>query len=151
MADVLLVYPRQGINVKHVSVWLPLSFLSAAGPLLQAGYSVKILDARLDDNWENTLKDEIKKKPLVVGLTAMAGPQLHWALRTAEIVRETDASIPVLWGGVLVNLISTTAIKDSRVDILVMGDAEEALGRLGQPDRRRGVPTRSPPTGWYGA
>ncbi|MEK6808167.1 MAG: cobalamin-dependent protein, partial [Nanoarchaeota archaeon] len=137
MADVLFIYPRQGINVKHVSVWLPLSILSAAGPLLQKGYTVKILDARLDDNWENTLKEEVKKKPIFVGLSAMAGPQLHWALRTAEIVKENNPDIPLVWGGVLVNLIQNVAIKDPRVDIIVIGDAEETLVELCSKLRNR--------------
>ncbi len=130
MADALFVYPRLGINVKHVSIWLPLSFLSASGPLLQHGYSVKILDARLDDKWEETLKEELKKKPIFVGITAMAGPQLHWALKVADIVQNSENKAPIVWGGVLVNLIPNIAIKDSRVDIIVNGDAEETLVEL---------------------
>ena len=79
MADVILVEPIVGLldNIK-TAPGLPLSLLTAAKYVAKE-FKVKLIDQRLDDNWRQTLKKELKKKPILVGTTAMLGPQVEYA------------------------------------------------------------------------
>ena len=43
MSDVVLVYPKTGLDVKKVSIGLPLPLLAAASEVVQ-NFSVKIID-----------------------------------------------------------------------------------------------------------
>jgi len=99
MADVVLVQPIVGLldNIKTAPS-LPLSLLSAV-KLVVGEFKVKLIDQRIDLAWRETLKRELKKKPLLVGTTAMLGPQVEFAYAVGEEVKKWDPTIPVVWGG----------------------------------------------------
>lgn len=47
MADVVLVYPKTGLDIRKTSVDIPLSLLAAAS-LVARDYEVKIIDQRME-------------------------------------------------------------------------------------------------------
>ena len=53
----------------------PLSLLSLASPLLEAGFRVRIVDAVLDPNVEDTLEREIQDAACF-GVTLLTGPMI---------------------------------------------------------------------------
>ena len=55
-ADIVLLYPKTGLDVGGHTVAPPHSLLSLAAPVHKAGYKVKIIDMRRDYKWRNTLK-----------------------------------------------------------------------------------------------
>ena len=129
MADVILFYPRTGVNIKHVSIELPHPVLALAGSLLKANFSVKIIDQRVNDNWKTILKNELKNSPICVGISSMSGFQLNEALKAAEFIKE-NSNIPIVWGGVHPSLTPRQTLKDKRVDIVVIGEGEATFLEL---------------------
>lgn len=123
MSDVVLFYPRTGLDVKKVSIGLPLSLLTISSEIVDE-FSVKIIDQRVHKNWEQDLIDELKTKPLCVGITAMTGHQIFHGLHASRIVREYSDGVPVVWGGMHVTLTADQSIKHPLVDIIVKGDGE---------------------------
>ena len=123
MSDVVLFYPRTGLDVKKVSVGLPLPLLTIASELHQ-DFSIKIIDQRVDAHWEQTLINELKTKPLCFGVTAMTGHQIFHGLAASRIVREYSEGVKIVWGGMHVTLTPDESIKHPLVDIVVKGDGE---------------------------
>jgi len=137
MADVVLVQPVVGLldNIK-TAPGLPLSLLSA-GKLVSREFEVKIIDQRLDPDWEKNLKRELKKKPLLVGTTAMLGPQVEFARAVGEETKKYSPEIPVVWGGPHPSVLPEQTIGDETVDIVVQGDGEETFLRLARALKKK--------------
>jgi len=137
MAEIILVQPVVGLldNIK-TAPGLPLSLLSAA-KLVAQEFRVRIIDQRLDANWRETLKKELKKKPLLVGTTAMLGPQVEFARAVGEETKRYFPEIPVVWGGPHPSVLPEQTIADETVDIIVQGDGEETFLKLARALKKR--------------
>ncbi|MFC1958803.1 cobalamin-dependent protein [Chloroflexota bacterium] len=97
--DVILIQPQRRLSRgPGCRGSLPLALLTVATPLDVAGYEVRIIDQREEPDWERSLLAELKTKPICVGVTAMTGPQLWWALKASEVVKR-NSDVPVVWGG----------------------------------------------------
>lgn len=131
MTDVLLVYPKTGWDIRKVSVSLPLACLSVASTLVKSGYDVKILDQRIEDDWQKTLSNELKKEPICVGVSSITGTQIHFALEISRFVKNNSFS-PVVWGGVHPTLLPIQTMENEFVDIVVKGEGEITLLELVQ-------------------
>lgn len=129
MADVVLVYPKTGLDVKGVSVWLPMAILNVASTLV-GDYSVVVVDQRVDDNWDEKLRREIDGNTLCVGISSMTGTQIKGGLRAAQIVRDTNPDLPIVWGGNHPTLVPGSTAQHPLVDIVVMGEGESGMRRL---------------------
>jgi len=110
-----------------------------------AGYKVRIIDQWTEPNWEQILLAELKTKPICIGVTAMTGGQLWWALKASELVKR-NSDVPVVWGGVHASLLPRQTLENPYVDIVVQGEGEETffelVGALGnrQPlDKVKGI------------
>lgn len=123
MSDIVLIYPRTGLDLTKVSVGLPMSLLAISSEIV-GDFSVKIIDQRVSKNWEADLIEELKSKPLCVGISAMTGYQIFHGLRAARIVREHSEDVPIIWGGMHVTLTAEESIRHPLVDIIVKGDGE---------------------------
>lgn len=130
MADIVLVQPVVGLldNIK-TAPGLPLSLLSAV-KLVFREFEVKIIDQRLDFSWRETLKKELKKRPLLVGTTAMLGPQVEFARAVGEETKKYSSKTPVVWGGPHPSVLPTQTVTDETVDIVIQGDGEETFLKL---------------------
>lgn len=130
MADVVLVQPIVGLidNIKS-SPGLPISLLSAV-KLICREFSVKVIDQRLDKNWSENLKRELKSKPLIVGTTTMLGPEIKNAIKVGNLVASTTGGIPVVVGGPCASVLPSQAIKSGAFDIVLKGDGEISFLRL---------------------
>src|SRR3989344_4801061 len=96
MSEVILIFPRLE---SEKAMLLPIAVLTIAAPLVKNGFSVKIIDQRVDKNWRETLLKELKQKPLIVGISALTGKQIKYGLEAVKIVKENSGT-PVVWGGV---------------------------------------------------
>ncbi len=123
MADVLLVYPKTGFDVEG-AIAPPFALLTLAAPLLRAGYSVKIIDQRIDPLWESNLKEELKKTRLFAGTTSMSGTQIRFALQISKIIRENAKEIPIVWGGTHPTILPDQTLDNPNIDIVVEGEGE---------------------------
>ena len=129
MSDVVLVYPRTGMDLKKVSLGIPLPLLAVASEIT-GDFKVRIIDQRVHDNWESELIRELKTRPLCVGITAITGHQIFHGMRAAQIVRENSQGIPVVWGGMHVTVLPEQSLQHPLVDMVIRGDGEWAFRDL---------------------
>src|SRR3989338_2869524 len=129
MADILGVYPKTGYDIKNSSVELPLGLLSTVAAV-NGDYDVRILDQRVDENFEKHFSEELAKGPRVVLIPSMTGTQLKYALDISRTVKNTKSA--VLWGGVHATLMPEQTIGHKLVDMIVIGEGEFVLRNLMQ-------------------
>lgn len=146
---ILLINPQPGIDWKYQKddpvVGPPLSLLVVGSALRQSGYTVKIIDAAVEPLLNDLIKEEIRYKPLFVGLSVMTS-QVAAALMVADLVKQEEPTLPIIWGGVHPTLYPEQTLRDGNVDIIVRGLGEktavelsEALNKEKSLDKVEGV------------
>jgi radical SAM superfamily enzyme YgiQ (UPF0313 family) len=128
--DVVLVQPRNKLS-RDISgmAHLPIGLLSVATPLDIAGYQVRIIDQRTEYDWEASLLSELKTDPVCVGISVTTGPQIWWALKASELVKQ-NSEVPVVWGGVHPSLLPKQTLEHPYIDFIVQGEGEETFYEL---------------------
>lgn len=114
--DVVLVFPGK---FKAPDPQVPLSLLYLAASLQEEGFTVRILDMRLEDYHHFEVGN-----PFFVGLSCMSGLQIKYALEFARYVRIQSPSCPIVWGGVHPTLLPEQTASNDYVDIVVRGEGE---------------------------
>lgn len=141
---ILLLQPAVGEwDGMRSSPALPLSLLHAAA-IAVADWDVRIYDRRLHgDDWADRLREELRERPVLVGVTAFTGPMIRSALELCDVVRATVPGVPIAWGGVHPSLLPPErTLADPRVDFVVQGEGERVL-----PALARAVAEGRPPAG----
>lgn len=130
MADIVLVQPKVGEwDFVRTKPAMPLALLHAA-TLADTEYEIRLIDQRTDDDWENNLRLELEKKPLCVGTTALSGKQIYYALSASKLIKEFDASVPVVWGGIHTSLLTERTLRNENIDIVVRCEGERTFYEL---------------------
>ncbi|MGI6241178.1 MAG: B12-binding domain-containing radical SAM protein [Candidatus Omnitrophota bacterium] len=101
----------------------PLHFIYLSSFLEAKGYSVKILDMRLEKDSSAILKS-LQDKPKIVGFNCMIGPQLKSLLKLSRLVKKYDPNIPVVYGGVHASFFPEMCLKEPFVDYVAIGEGE---------------------------
>jgi anaerobic magnesium-protoporphyrin IX monomethyl ester cyclase len=114
--EVLLVFPGK---YKAPDPQVPLSVLHIAAMLKQDGFSVRILDMRLQDYRRYRLGE-----PVFVGISCMSGMQIRYALEFARYVKQQKPACPLVWGGVHPTLLPEQTASHELVDVVVRGEGE---------------------------
>lgn len=130
MRSVVLIYPRE-VTGWQAQPWqdLPLGLLCVATPLVYYGYSVRVIDQRVDPHWFSSLEAELKFGPLCVGISSTTGPQLKHALEISRAVKKIS-NTPVVWGGVHASLLPEQTLQQPEIDFVVQGEGEETFLEL---------------------
>jgi len=123
MTEVILCYPKTGFDLKNMTISLPLSLLSVASTLID-DFNVKIIDQRIEKNWRNKIRKELKKRPLCVGISTMTGSQISYALEIARFIKDYDNDLKIVWGGIHPTLLPLQTIQNKFVDVVVVRDGE---------------------------
>src|SRR3989338_644604 len=129
MAQVILVYPFTGLDLKDFSVWLPLAVLNVASTLVK-DYDVAVVDQRLDKEWAKTLSQHLNDDTLCVGIFSMTGTQIKQGLQVAAKVRQLAPQLPIVWGGNHPTLVVEQTAAHPLVDIVVQGEGEFTFRQL---------------------
>jgi len=117
---VILFSPSYGIEADS---WFPFQYLYL-GPFLEnAGYEVKVIDARVEPDWENILMSEMQDS-VAVGITSMSSPDLLCASKAARMIRESCPDLPISWGGHHVSALPEQAIEEGVADYVFIGPSE---------------------------
>lgn len=114
--DVLLVFPGK---LKAPDPQIPLALLHIAASLRQEGFTVRILDMRLEDYRHYEIGN-----PVFVGISCMSGLQIKYALEFARHARMRNPYVPLVWGGVHPTLLPEQTASHGYVDIVVRGEGE---------------------------
>jgi anaerobic magnesium-protoporphyrin IX monomethyl ester cyclase len=120
--DILLVFPGK---YRSPDPQVPLSLLHLASFLIKGGYTVRIMDMRLEDYRVFEIG-----KPLFVGISSIHASQIRYGLEFARHVRSSDSSVPIVWGGVHPTLLPEQTVASEYVDIVVRGEGEQTLREL---------------------
>jgi len=139
VSDVILIYPRTLWDIKNVTTRLPLAALYIGSMLQAHGFSVQVIDQRVDDRWPETLRHALAQRPLWVGISSMTGLQIKWGLAAAQIVRQIDPTIPVVWGGVHPTILPEQTLAHPLVDLVAVGEGEMTALELSRTLREEGV------------
>ncbi|MEW6359780.1 MAG: radical SAM protein [Planctomycetota bacterium] len=122
---ILLIYPRLDPEGKaHRGA--PLSLLTVAAPLREAGFEVSIVDLRTDPVEAVKVDDDT----LLVGFSVMTGHQIRGALELSKTIRESNPNVPLVWGGWHATLLPDQTIAHPLVDVIVRGQGELTLLEL---------------------
>src|SRR5262249_55672539 len=98
----------------------PLPHLALGGPLLQAGYEVRLIDAK----WEPQHREEIAATigdAVCLGISALTGHAIADGLEVAGLAKRLRPDMPVIWGGWHPSFAARQAAADPRVDVVVRG------------------------------
>ncbi|HHT9125288.1 MAG TPA: B12-binding domain-containing radical SAM protein [Candidatus Brocadiia bacterium] len=129
MADVILFYPKTGFDIKKVSVDIPIALL-AVSSFIAERHKVKIIDQRVEEDWESKLTEELKKNPVCLGVTAMTCPQITYALQACAMAKKTSPETITVWGGVHATLMPEETLRHPSVDIVMRGEGEISFKNL---------------------
>lgn len=123
--DVYLIYPCN--NPK----WplLPNSVLALVDPLIQAGFSPKIVDTAVVD-----YKSFDYQGAICIGISALTDRSILKGMEVAHYIRNRYPGIPIVWGGHHATVLPGQTIRSPVVDILCRNEGEltfpEVVSRL---------------------
>ena len=124
---VILLYPKTGLDFGS-TVAPPHAMLAVAAPMLKAGYTVKILDQRVEPITEEILRSLITSDCLAVGISTMTGTQVYFSILLAKMVRTiTDGKIPLVWGGCHPSVTPEQTLSHPLVDIVAIGEGDNTM------------------------
>lgn len=109
----------------------PLSLLSLASPLLEAGFRVSILDSAIEPDPETWLERELPDS-LCVGISFLTGPMIRGAVVLSQLARRLRPGIPVVFGGWHSSLLPEQTLASGMADIVVRGQGERTLLEIAQ-------------------
>lgn len=125
--DVILIYPKTGQDFGS-TISVPHAVLALAAPLHARGYTVKIIDQRVEPHWQSCLQKYLQQDPICVGISTMTGTQIYFALEAAKVVREiTDGRVPIVWGGTHPSILPEQTLENAYVDAVCVGEGEQTF------------------------
>jgi anaerobic magnesium-protoporphyrin IX monomethyl ester cyclase len=120
----------------------PLSLLALAGPLLEAGYQVKLVDNLIVPDYENAILREVENA-ICLGISVLTGPHIGAAIRVASAVKKHRPDVPIVFGGWHPTLATEQTLREEFVDAIVRGQGEvtflELIERIVQQRDWHGV------------
>lgn len=129
MSDVVLVYCKTGMDIS-ATVMPPHNLLCVAAPLIHAGYTVKIIDQRVNSNWAVDLFNELARKPIYVGITCMTGTQTKFAIECAKMIRHDKHNVPIVWGGAHPTLLPEQVMASGLADYVLQREVDETIVQI---------------------
>ncbi len=109
----------------------PLSLLSVASPLLEAGYQVTIVDAAIVPEYQKVLKEEAAGA-LCLGISLLTGPAIRSVLAVSRLVRQWRPDLPIVLGGWHGSLLPAQTLESRVADVIVRGQGERTFLELVQ-------------------
>jgi anaerobic magnesium-protoporphyrin IX monomethyl ester cyclase len=125
---VILFFPKVQPKKHHHE--MPLSLLALVPELRKRGYSVVLIDERIDKNTLLKLERSLRKA-ICVGISSMTGYQIQGGITAAKLVRKMS-DVPIVWGGWHVSLLPEESLRSEYVDIVVRGQGEITFAELVQ-------------------
>lgn len=148
LRKILLIQPPAFSNNARTNMNpnAPLGIAYIASTLEREQFDVEILDAFIE-GWEQDIRindekilvgltfDQIKKvvtrvNPDVVGVTSMFTSQRKNAHQVAQVVKEVDSRIVVIFGGAHPTSAPELVLEDYCVDVAVLGEGENIIAPL---------------------
>src|ERR1041384_7907552 len=104
----------------------PLGILAVSTPLLRAGYQVKIIDSTITPQFQKRVIEELKDA-LCLAVSLVTGPMIRETGQSAREVKRIYPNLPIVLGGWHPSLLPDQTLAAEYVDVVVVGQGEEAL------------------------
>lgn len=126
---VLFIAPdiRPDIHLHFGSIFEGVAYLSAF--LKQAGYQVSYMGPRDESEAEDIEQQVARIRPDLIGVSVTTN-MFKYGRRWAERIKKAQPDIPILFGGVHPTIYPEEVIAQPGVDMLCIGEGEEALVQL---------------------
>ncbi|HCC55352.1 MAG TPA: hypothetical protein DEQ20_10605 [Desulfobulbaceae bacterium] len=126
-AKVILIQPTFSEHIYALDeLTPPMALLQLAAAIIPHGFEPIIINQQTDTNWKETLLNELKNNPVCVGITALTGLQIYFAVQAAKLVKE-HSTVPVVWGGIHATMVPEHTIQNKYVDYVLTDEAEESF------------------------
>src|SRR5579863_4338368 len=121
----------------------PLGILAVSTPLLRAGYEVRIIDSTITPNFRTRVLEELDDA-LCLAVSLVTGPMIKETVQIARAAKKLYPDKPVILGGWHPSLLPDQTLAAEFVDVVVVGQGEEAfpeiLQRLQDGGSLQGIP-----------
>src|SRR5271169_1398982 len=104
----------------------PLGILAVSTPLLNAGYQVRIIDSTITPHFQRRVIEELKDA-LCLAVSLVTGPMIRETVQVAREVKRLYPKLPIILGGWHPSLLPDQTLAADCVDVVVVGQGEEAL------------------------
>jgi radical SAM superfamily enzyme YgiQ (UPF0313 family) len=104
----------------------PLGILAVATPLLRAGYQVKLIDSTITPNFRARVLEELSDA-LCLAVSLVTGPMIRETVEIAREAKRLYPDKPVVLGGWHPSLLPDQTLASEFVDIVVVGQGEDAM------------------------
>jgi anaerobic magnesium-protoporphyrin IX monomethyl ester cyclase len=125
--DIVLIQPGS-LEIYDVT-FLPFAPLFLASKIREAGFGVRIFDARVQPEEElwNILK---RNNVLLIGYFIITGPSIRFALKLSERIRKRYPEVKFIWGGPHPSILPEQTAEHPLVDIVGIGEGDLTLPEL---------------------
>src|ERR1039457_348893 len=121
----------------------PLGILAVSTPLNEAGYEIKLVDSTITPNFQRRVIEELKDA-LCLAVSLVTGPMIRETVAVALEVKGIYPKMPIILGGWHPSLLPDQTLAAEYVDVVVVGQGEEALLEVVQHieagESLRGIP-----------
>jgi anaerobic magnesium-protoporphyrin IX monomethyl ester cyclase len=107
----------------------PLSLLSLAGTLREAGFEVALIDAAIEMKYLDKIREHCKHA-ICIGISVLTGPMIRGAIEAAQFVKKHAPGVPVIFGGWHPTLCPESTLREPYVDVVVRGQGEVTIVEL---------------------
>lgn len=119
----VLIQPYTG-TWDEMSIRHPEGLLAVAAVPVNKGYDVRLIDQRVTSTFEADLDEAVGPETKLIGLTAITGQQIKYAMKVTRTVKAKYPHIPICWGGVHATLVPEQTAAHPLVDFVVVGDGD---------------------------
>lgn len=119
---IILAYP----SYAGPALGPPISLLSLAGPLLERGFRVAILDSSVEKDLPRRLAREMPGA-LCVGISFLTGPMIRGAIELSRLARRLRPDVPIVFGGWHSTLLPEQTLRSGLPDVVVRNQGELTL------------------------
>ena len=109
---------------------MPLPLMSVARMVDRARFEPVIIDANLEENALDQLRQTVDESPLLVGMSVMPGDQVRNAYEHSKLLKAHNPRLPIVWGGYFPSMYPEACLSTGVVDVLVKGYGERTFAEL---------------------
>jgi len=135
---VILFFPAYASN----EACPPLALIAIAGPLVTAGYEVKIIDTAMEPDYAGAVVREVGDA-LCLGISLVTGPMIEGAIAVGRAVKKKYPDLPIILGGWHPSILPQQTLECPYVDAVVIKQGEltflEMVKRLEAGESLKGV------------
>ena len=104
----------------------PLALIAIAGPLVTAGYDVRIVDTAIEPDYVNAVMAEMEGA-LCLGMSVVTGPMIKGAVEVGRAVKARYPQMPIILGGWHTSILPRQTLECDFVDCVVIKQGELAF------------------------